>query len=618
MVAFIYSPTWIAIVLDLFVRPKALARLSAGMMAVYWGSALAGSGIWGAILWFGSRLFLAREGRMSNAARVGAALLFGGLFLPFAIFAYGGQAVYYRAFSAYLSRDSVRMGLRVRAEVVTWLSSWIGALAVMIVLGLAITALVAFLVRRAAAPVSSAKPVIPVLVLGLSLYCYWTDFIETRALQAAPPDACLMHGVIYATRVAVTGAPPRGVTLRTPDPLPPLSPAAHRPNVVLILTESVRADAMCSSPAPNCDAPFLDEAAPDRVALGKLTAQASGTFTACMMLWTGLPPQVDFQTAHRAPMLWELARAVGYRTAYIGAQNLVYQDLGTYLKKAGIDVIASAADLGDAPDVHIGAPDENATARTLAFTREVPEGTPYFVLLHLSNTHWPYRVDPALQPYEPHETGALASPKAQLNHYKNSVRLQERTVAAFLRELRRSPRWDDTVVLFLSDHGEQFREHHRLHHLNNLFDEEVNVPGWLVAGDRALTKDQRLALDTFQGKRTYSQDIQATVVDLFGLFDQRGKLPFADLTTGRSLLRPRGTFEPMVPMSTTSAVYEDDDPVYGVREGDLLVVGAEVGSLRCYDSRTDPGHKKGIPLARCANLTEVLEAVFPVMKGEHP
>ena len=49
----------------------------------------------------------------------------------------------------------------------------------------------------------------------------------------------------------------------------------------------------------------------------------------------------------------------------------------------------------------------------------------------------------------------------------------------------------------------------------------------------------------------------------------------------------------------------------GVGDG----VGSEVGSLRCYDSRADPGHKKGVPLARCENLTEVLEAVFPVVNG---
>jgi len=614
-VLFIYSPTVIAVALDLLVRPAALLRLSAGMMGVYLASALAGSGVWGGLLWFGSRLFLVNAGPLRPAARAAAALLFGGLFLPFACFAYGGQLIYHHAFHAYVSRDSVRMGIRVRGDVFAWLASWGGGIATIIAVGVAVTIVVTLLVRRAAAPVRSAAPVVPLIFFGLGGYCYWTDFIETRALQAAPPDACFLHGVVYALRVAVTGAPPRGVTVRTPDPLPPLPRAAHRPDVVVILSESVRADVLCSARAPGCESPFLDEVAPDRVALGKLTAQASGTFSACMMLWTGMPPDIDFQVAHRAPMLWEIARAVGYRTGYIASQNLLYQDLGVYLTRAGIDVQASAADLGDAPDVHIGAPDEDATARTLAFVREAPAGTPYFVMLHLSNTHWPYRVDPALQPFSPHGTGPLADRDRRFNHYRNSVRLQERTVAAFLRELRASPRWDDTVVIFLSDHGEQFHEHRRWIHLNNLFDEEVHVPGFLLAGDRALTAEQRDALRTYRDRRTYDQDVQATLLDLFGVLDQRQKLPFGDLMTGRSLVRPRPALEPLVPMSTTSAVYEDDDAVYGVRRGELLAVATEVTPFRCYDSKFDARQQRTVPASRCEPLIEAARATFPEVRN---
>ena len=64
--------------------------------------------------------------------------------------------------------------------------------------------------------------------------------------------------------------------------------------------------------------------------------------------------------------------------------------------------------------------------------------------------------------------------------------MQERTVSAFLRELRAMPGWDDTVVVFVSDHGEEFREHGGMYHLTTLFDEQVRIPGWLVAGPRAL------------------------------------------------------------------------------------------------------------------------------------
>ena len=48
----------------------------------------------------------------------------------------------------------------------------------------------------------------------------------------------------------------------------------------------------------------------------------------------------------------------------------------------------------------------------------------------------------------------------------------------------RCPGWQDTVVLFLSDDGGYASgEHGGLYHLTPVFDEQVRVPGWLLAGD---------------------------------------------------------------------------------------------------------------------------------------
>jgi membrane-anchored protein YejM (alkaline phosphatase superfamily) len=346
---------------------------------------------------------------------------------------------------------------------------------------------------------------------------------------------------------------------------------------------------MCSSPAQGCKARFLDAVAPDRIALGKTTTQSSGTFSSCVMLWTGLAPDADFRTMHHAEVLWEVARALGYRTAYIGSQNLRYDDFGAFLVNAAIDVQASAKDVGNAPDPHVGAPDENATARMLKFVRdEVPAGTPYFGVLHLSNTHWPYRVAPDLQPFTPHDPSPNGDIVAMHNHYLNSVLMQERTVADFLQQLRAMPGWQDTVVLFVSDHGEQFREHGGLYHLTSLFDEQVRVPGWLVAGDRVLDASQRAALTTWLHRRTYTQDIHATVLDLLGVLDQRPSMPFADRLVGRSLLHPATFDEPMMLMSTASGVWDPDDPKYGVMKGEMLAVRSMGGGWWCYDVRTDP------------------------------
>jgi glucan phosphoethanolaminetransferase (alkaline phosphatase superfamily) len=597
-------PTFLAIALDFALRARSLLVFPLREWVNYFGSSLASAGFWGGSLWMMSRLWPPKRW----AARVALAAYVVLVLFPLETFSLGGQYLYFRVFRAYMARDTVRLGIALRGTLGAWLASWGASIVLMIVIGVAATALVLWCAKRAARRVRKASLALPLSGLALASYCFWVDFVESRSLQAAPPDTCFIHGVAHALHDGVTGKGwvRQGIAMRQPDPLPALAAPAHRPNVVLVITESVRADAMCSAPSQGCKARFLDVDAPDRLSLGKLTTQSSGTFTSCVMLWTGLAPDADFTTMHHATVVWEIAHALGYRTAYISAQNLRYDNFGAFLEKASIDVQASAVDLGFAADAHIGAPDENATARMMQFVRDVPAGTPYFAVLHLSNTHWPYRIDPALQPFAPHDESPMSDVLLLHNHYRNSVLMQERTMADFVRQLRATPGWEDTAVVFVSDHGEQFREHGGLYHLSSLFEEQVRIPGWLLAGDRAVDATQRAALGTWQSRRTYSQDIHATVLDLLGVYDQRAGFAFADRLTGRSLLRSAGRAEPRVLLSTASGVWEPDDPKYGVMQGDLLAVKASSDAWWCYDIRADPEERmpRGM-LPGCAPLIDL-------------
>jgi membrane-anchored protein YejM (alkaline phosphatase superfamily) len=328
------------------------------------------------------------------------------------------------------------------------------------------------------------------------------------------------------------------------------------------------------------------------------------------MLWSGLGPDNDFKTMHEAPVLWEIARAVGYHTAYVTSQNLRYDDFSAFVKNAGIEVTVTAAELGGAPDPHVGAPDENATARMLEYIRNAPPDGPYFAVLHLSNTHWPYRVDPAMQPFEPHDDAAFGEVTKLHNHYRNSVLFQERTVSQFLEAMRALPSWDDTAVVFLSDHGEEFREHGGLYHLTTLYDEQVRIPGFLFAGPHVVTDEQKDALARWAFRRTFSQDVHATLLDLLGVFDQHGTFPLASRVLGRSLLRPPEALDPIVLMSTASGVWEPDDAKYGAISGDILAVRSAAPGWLCYDARIDPAERWLQPPARCAPLVDAASRAF--------
>ena len=187
--------------------------------------------------------------------------------------------------------------------------------------------------------------------------------------------------------------------------------------------------------------------------------------------------------------------------------------------------MASAADLGGAGDPHIGAPDENATARMLAFVRATQGDPP--------GRRRTSRCCTCRTRTGPTASTRRCSPSSRTTPRRGPTPRSCTTTtgtASSCRSARwprccassaRSPGWDDTVVVFLSDHGEQFREHGGLYHLTSLFDEQVRVPGWLVAGDRALDDPQRARSRRGRAGRTYTQDVHATLLDLLGVLDAR-------------------------------------------------------------------------------------------------
>jgi hypothetical protein len=615
------APTALALVVDVLLRGGVLIGYAPQGRAIYGSSLLISAGFWVLPLWCAARMYALRDvadARRRFAVRAGFFLFFAAWVLPIVTFSYGGQVLYHRVVHAYMGRDTVRLGFALRGTVADWFSAWGSSLALvaMIVSGIGITIGLATIVKRVAPRLSGRRPpFVPAFAFAGALFCFWIDMVDSRFLQAALPDDCFVHGLVHAARVGITGKGKtrRGVSLRTPASLPPVAPSpSPRPNVLLVLSESLRADALCSEPPPACKARFLDEVAADRISLGKLTTPSSGTFGACVLLWTGLPVTAGVNAAHSAPVLWELARAAGYRTSYVTSQNLLFENLAAFVQNAGIDALVTATELGGLRQEQLGAPDERATAAMLRVLNATPPGTPWFGVLHLSNTHAPYRIDPDLQPFAPHSTNAVGDVDEFHNHYKNSVAFQERTLTAFLRELRALPGWDDTIVLVMADHGEQFRERGGLYHLHSLFDEEVRVPGFAIGGSRALDAERRAALGTFAAHRTYFTDVHATIVDLFGLGAARATLPFANLEA-RSLFDKRGwSAEPVALLSTATAVWDEGNPIHGVMLGERLLVGAPGQPWTCFDIARDPGEIEPLPPDRCGGRMRAAAAeAFP-------
>jgi len=153
--------------------------------------------------------------------------------------------------------------------------------------------------------------------------------------------------------------------------------------------------------------------------------------------------------------------------------------------------------------------------------------------------------------------------------------------------------------VFTSDHGEAFGEHGAIHHGQNLYDEQIHVPGF-IASRGLLSAEEARALEEAKGAFVTHFDVLPTILDALGVLDhfalekERARMP------GRSLLRARSGDVPFLPVTNCSEMWQCPMNTWGVLWGDKkLVEQAWDGEWRCLSLR---GGEREEELGRCGEL----------------
>src|SRR5262249_37701020 len=137
-------------------------------------------------------------------------------------------------------------------------------------------------------------------------------FIPTqhRHIQAATPDVLYLEAVggLIRTQLGFTDQSHQ-LRPKVRQSLPvfllnPKPPAAGRPNVVFLILESVRADAVCIEHGGTCrKTPYTDAAAPNRFPLIQMRSLDSSTAISLAVLWEGVGPEESREVLHTWPVV---------------------------------------------------------------------------------------------------------------------------------------------------------------------------------------------------------------------------------------------------------------------------------------------------------------------------
>jgi glucan phosphoethanolaminetransferase (alkaline phosphatase superfamily) len=593
------SPLLLVWALDASNRAPRMLAFRPVDAATYLLASLETLAVWASLLVVASR----RRGPVRLAALLAT--------VPVAAFLLGGQTYFYDQYVTYLNADAARFGAAVGRNVLNHLGADAANFARFLAAPALVVVLLLMLARTWLRPPRTLRRgalVAAPLALLVALAAPCAD----RYAQAATPDVIFLHalGRLLASRMGLVEARWQKPLVRSPEYLPALRATPSRPrNVLLVVTESLRADVVCSALDPACaTTPFSNAAEPDRIPLLGLRANDSTTAISALVLWSGMSPNESAEAARTSPMLWDYAHAAGWATAYTTSQNLDFAYAREFLRDLPIDRRCDAPDLAPHSDPDIGAPDEVATERALRDIASLRE--PFFAVVHYSNTHFPYRVSAQHAPFKPaDDTKDPARNDELFNYYRDAVYLNDMAVGALLRGARALPSGPRTVVLYTSDHGEAFREHYQLGHAGSVFEEEIRVPGWIAAPPGTLDEHERAALWRASRAYTWHLDLAPTVLDLIGLWDAPEVARFRARMIGTSLLR--GVTAGAVPLSNCAVVWGCPFRNWGMMKGRLKLEARQWDARwHCFDVEADPRERNDLGPERCEGLADLAMGVY--------
>jgi hypothetical protein len=489
-----------------------------------------------------------------------------------------------------------------------------------------------------------AAPMLAALVLAVAaLEAAWLG----RLARVSPPRLGraprLAAAALVGVGLALGGPPSSGTTetrvahaalalATTHDPpphagrpaLPPLpSRRARVPNVLFVLTESVRASDYCGDAGEPCAiAPEVSALLPQRVALHELRAASSYTAISLSVLLTGRLQLGPREPIAEAPDLFDLGRATRAGEAPVRVHYWSSHS-GTIFERADVE---HAVDSYVSADTMMGAPiDDVEDAITHALDRRLADECaarvprlepPYFAMVHFSGTHAPYFFDDAAAKYTPFQRHVTWSGLDDVHRaYQNAILEQDRSIARCVKAFLDAQRGGPYVVVFTSDHGEEFGEHKAIHHGQNLYDTQIHVPGFVAAGGGALDDAEGQALAAASREPLTHLDLLPTFLDVLGVLDRVELVPTRREMPGRSLLRPRPAPAPL-PLTNCSAMWACPINGWGVLAGDRKLTAQPWDpDWRCLALA---GGEHEVPLAQCADLVEASRASFEKRPNGEP
>jgi arylsulfatase A-like enzyme len=315
-------------------------------------------------------------------------------------------------------------------------------------------------------------------------------------------------------------------------------PAPRPRNVILILVDTLRADRLSAYGYGRRTSPNVDAFARGAVKFDADRSQASCTFPSANSILTSRwpaaflgQPEQKLGIPEGIPSIAEILHARGFHTVAVSASAVVRQSPSRFNPHGGF---GRGFDAFEEDCVWKSAGCVNRLAAPHLLRKNGRGDKPLFLYLHYLDPHGPYK-PPDYWPNkfatgrpekkwvrigDPNPIGdwlykGKPNPgftPQDLQHlkdlYDDEIAFFDEQFAELLKGIRAAGLMDDSILVLVADHGEEFLEHGDIKHCRNVFDTSLHVP--------LLVKIPGVAAKTVT-RPVQSVDLVPTLLDYLGL-----------------------------------------------------------------------------------------------------
>ena len=295
--------------------------------------------------------------------------------------------------------------------------------------------------------------------------------------------------------------------------------SVKKKNLVLIVLESTRADATSLYNSDLQTTPFLKTLSESSILIEKMFSVVPHTSKSLLAIHCGIEPKatvgVEESEEDGIPVkcLPELLNEAGYRTVFFQTATEHFENRRALVTNFGHSEFYSGNKLPKQNyqlTNYFGYEDKILLKPSKKWHQKKMKDDPNspFMVTYLTNTtHHDYTL-PSTHRYQWFHSNQF------FNKYLNAVNYLDSFLEKLIQQYKDLGLYDNTMFIFVGDHGEGFREHQIYGHSNIIYREGIHVP-FMIHDPNRFQKGLRMKGIHFQ------PDILSTIIDLlnFKLLD---------------------------------------------------------------------------------------------------